>query len=58
MKEIGKKEMIMLEREKVIFNSDRGYVDKFGNVIGFYRTKNKRYVEDKYANIAKRLSTV
>ena len=46
----------MLEKKKIIRNSGRGYADKFGNVVGFYRTRNKRYIEDKCVDIAKRLS--
>ena len=57
MKEIKKETIELLERKRVIRNSGKGYVDKFGNVIGFYRTRNKRYIEDKYVDIAKRLST-
>ena len=57
MKEIKKEAVELLERKRVIRNSGKGYVDKFGNVVGFYRTRNKRYIEDKYVDIAKRLST-
>lgn len=56
MKEIKKETIELLERKRVIRNSGKGYVDKFGNVIGFYRTRNKRYIEDKYVNIANKLS--
>lgn len=55
MKEITKEEMKVLEQKRIIFNSTEGYVDKFGNPVGFSRTRNKRYIEDKYVNIAKRL---
>lgn len=55
MKEIKKEAVELLEKKKIIRNSSRGYVDKFGNVVGFYRTRNKRYIEDKYIDIAKRL---
>lgn len=56
MTEIKKEAVALLESKKVIRNSDKGYVDKFGNVVGFYRTRNKRYIEDKYVNIANRLN--
>ena len=56
MKEIKKEAVELLEKKKIIRNSGRGYVDKFGNVVGFYHTRNKRYIEDKYVDIAKRLS--
>lgn len=55
MKEISKKDIEVLEKRKIIRNSHNGYVNKFGDVIGFYRTRNKRYIEDKYVDIAKRL---
>lgn len=55
LKEIQKDDVRLLEKRKIIYNSSVGYVDKFGNVIGFYRTRNKRYIEDKYADIAKKL---
>lgn len=54
MKEIKKEAIELLEKKNVILNSSKGYVDKFGNVIGFYRTRNKRYIEDKYVNIAEK----
>ena len=54
LKEIKKEAIELLEKKNVILNSSKGYVDKFGNVIGFYRTRNKRYIEDKYVNIAEK----
>jgi len=56
LKEIKKEEIELLERRNIIHNSSRGYVDRFGNVVGFYRTVNKRYIEDKYSDIARRLN--
>lgn len=56
MKEIKKEAVELLEKKKIIRNSSRGYVDKFGNIVGFYCTRNKRYIEDKYVDIARRLS--
>lgn len=55
MKEIKKEEMELLESRQIIHNSDKGFVDRSRNVIGFYRTRNKRYIEDKYVNIAKKI---
>ena len=49
--------MEILLKKGIIRNSNRGYVDKYGNEIGFYRTKGvakKRYIMDKYADIARR----
>lgn len=55
MREITKKEMEALVNKKIIINTNEGYKNKFGSTIGFYRTRNKRYIEDKYADIAKKL---
>lgn len=55
MKEITKENVELLIKNKVIHNSTKGLVDKKGNIVGFYRTRNKRYIEDKYVDIAKRL---
>lgn len=55
MKEIKKEEIELLQNNKIIFNSNKGFLNQAGNVIGFYKTRNKRYIEDKYANIAEKL---
>ena len=55
MKEVKKESIEKLIKEKVIRNTYRGFVNKFGDAIGFYRTRNKRYIEDKYADIAMKL---
>lgn len=47
---------ILLEKG-IMRNGSRGFVDRYGNEIGFYRTKGvakKRYMMDKYADIARR----
>lgn len=36
-------------------NTKKGYVDKKGSAVTYYRTRNKIYIEDKFANIAKKL---
>lgn len=56
MKEIRKEDIEKLERKDIIHNTNNGYVNKFGNVVGFYRTKNKRYIEDKYADLARKFN--
>ena len=56
MREIKKEELELLESRRIISNSDKGFVDRSGNVIGFYRTRNKRYIEDKYVDIVKKSS--
>lgn len=54
MKEITKEEMNLLVAKKIVHNSKKGYVDKYGNEVGFYRTRNRRYIEDKFADMAKK----
>lgn len=56
MKEVTKKEMELLVEKKIIRNSDEGFKDKNGYEVGFYRTRHKRYLEDKYVDIARKLS--
>lgn len=49
MKEISKKELDALIEPGVIRNTRYGYVNKTGETIGYYRTRNgKRYVENSY----------
>ena len=51
IKYISKNEIEKLLSEGVIRNTRRGYIDKNGYPVGFYRTKGvakKRYIEDKY----------
>ena len=56
LKEITKKEMEALLKNGVIRNSDRGFIKTNGDVVGFYRTRHRRYLEDKYVDIAKKLT--
>ena len=56
LKEITKKEMEALIEKGVIRNSTRGYVKQNGDIVGFYRTRHRRYLEDKYVDIAKKLT--
>lgn len=56
MKEVTKEQMELLMKKRIVRNSSKGFVDKNENQIGFYRTRNKRYIEDKYVDIAKKLS--
>jgi len=48
--------MRLLEKNGIIRNTQYGYIDRNGNVTGYYRTRHKAYIEDKYADIAKKLS--
>lgn len=56
MKQITKEEMERLLSNGIVRNSHKGFVDKKGFTVGFYRTRNKRYIEDKYVGIARKLS--
>jgi hypothetical protein len=56
IKQISKKEIEKLVENNFIINRYGGYRDKRGNEVGFYRTKNKRYIEDKYVAIAQKLN--
>jgi len=60
LKEISKSQIESLIQNKTIRNTKRGYINcNTGYGIGFYRTKGvagKRYVEDKYVDIANRIS--
>lgn len=55
MKEITKEEMQKLIDRKIIRSSENGFVDKRGNTTGYYRTKHRRYIEDKYVDIAQKI---
>ena len=56
LKQITKEEMTLLLDKGIVRNSHRGIVDKNGFTVGFYRTRNRRYIEDKYVGIARKLS--
>ena len=58
IKEISKQDIIKLLELGIIKNTNRGYVNAKGSGIGYYRTKgsgHKRYIQDKYIDIANRL---
>ena len=48
--------MRLLEKHKIIKNTKYGYIDRNGNPTGYYRTKNKVYIEDKFVDMARTLS--
>ena len=56
MKEISAKELDLLIKNKIVFSSGDGLVDKNGNAVSYARTKHKRHIADRYADIASRLS--
>lgn len=55
MKMITNEEMKRLFKNGIVKHTSKGITDKNGNPTGFYRTKTNRYIEDKYADIAKSL---
>jgi len=55
LKQISNEEMKKLIDNKYLRNGSKGFVDKRGDTVGFYRTRNKRYIEDRYVDIAKKL---
>lgn len=55
LKEISKADIKKLLEFGIIQNTNKGYVNKSGNRIGYYKTKgaaHKRYIQDWYANKA------
>ena len=58
LKEISKTDIKKLLEFGIIQNTNKGYVNKSGNRIGYYKTKgaaHKRYIQDWYANKASTL---
>ena len=55
MKEVKKQEMNVLVESGIIKNTTQGFIDGRGYPVGFYRTRNKRYLEDRYVDMAKNL---
>lgn len=56
MKEIKLEEMKLLLKNEIIRNTKNGFVNRDGVQVGFYKTcHNKRFLEDKYVDIAKNL---
>ncbi len=48
--------MKKLIEHNVIRNTSSGYIDKDGYTVGYYRTRNRRYIEDKFADMAKEMT--
>ena len=48
--------MRLLEKNEIIKNTKYGFIDRNGNTTGYYKTRHKAYIEDKFADIAKKLS--
>lgn len=47
--------MQLLLSNGIIKNTHKGYVNSRGNHVGHYKTVNKEYIEDRYADEAKTL---
>jgi len=47
--------MQILLDKGILKNTRHGYENNNGFVVGYSRTRTKRYVEDKYADLAKKL---
>ena len=56
MKEITHEEVQALIEAGAIRNTRKGLINKQGYQVGYYRTKNKRYIEDRMADLAKSLT--
>lgn len=56
MKEITKSEMDLLIQKGILISTGRGMMDKRGSLVSYSRTRHKRYIMDKYADIAHNLS--
>ena len=48
--------MEALINHNILRNTNRGFVDHRGNTVGFHRTRKKRYIEDKYVDMAAKLT--
>lgn len=55
MEQITKKQMDVLIENGILKNTREGIVTPDGMPTGFYQTRNKKYIEEKYVCIAKDL---
>lgn len=56
IKPITRKEINLLLKNKIIRNTHKGMIDNNNNnQVGYYCTKTKIYIEDKYVNIARKI---
>lgn len=53
--QITKKEMDKLFKHGILKQTAKGIVNKEGKPTGFFGTRTKRYIEDKYIEIARKL---
>lgn len=55
MKEITDNAFKLLLQNGDIRSARNGFIDKEGSPIGYSRTKNKRYIEDRFVRLAETL---
>lgn len=55
MKTITKNEFQKLLKHGMVKLTDNGVISAKGQPTGFYKTKTNRYIEDKYADMARKL---
>jgi hypothetical protein len=55
IKQISGEQVNKLVKKGIIKNTHNGYVNQKGMVVGFKLTRHKKYIEDKYANLARKL---
>ena len=55
IKQITKEEVNVLLKNGVLKNTTDGLVNQKGYPTGFYTTRTKKYIEDKYVDIARKL---
>ena len=54
IKAVTQSEMNYLVKNNILRNTKRGYVNDKGFIVGFYRTRTKRYLEDRYVDRARK----
>lgn len=55
IKIITKEEVKLLIDKGILKNTSKGLVDQTMTPTGYYITRHKRYIEDKYADMAKQM---
>lgn len=55
IKTITKEEIKALLENKIVFNTKYGIVDEKGYPTGYYCTRHKAYIEDRFADMARDL---
>lgn len=58
LKEITGEEIKRLIKEGYIRHNGKNFIDSNGFIVSYHRTRNKRYIEDKYADLVERVSSI